>query len=120
MMTEPWFDPIKFGALYGGIGGGLFGTLGGILGAAAGVLAPKGKGRTVILGSFTLLMGVGIANLILGIYALIDGQPYGIWYPLMLLGIILTAVLGGLRPVVRKRYEEAEMRKMDAAAISRS
>jgi hypothetical protein len=119
MMTEPWFDPIKFGALYGGLGGGLFGTLGGILGAAAGVLAPKGKGRTVILGAFTLLMGVGIANLTLGIYAVIQGQPYGIWYPLVLLGIILTAVVGGLRPVVRKRYQEAEMRKIDAAVISR-
>ena len=48
-MTQPWFDPIRFGALYGGIGGGLLGSLGGILGAAAGTLAPKGKGRSFIL-----------------------------------------------------------------------
>jgi len=27
-MTEPWFDPIRFGALYGGVGGGLLGGLG--------------------------------------------------------------------------------------------
>ena len=120
MMTEPWFDPIKFGALYGGIGGGVLGTIGGLLGAAAGRLAPQGKGRTVILGAFTSLVGVGIANLLLGIYALIDKQPYGIWYPLLLLGVILTSVVGALRPVVRKRYEEAELRKMDAAALRRT
>ena len=120
MMMEPWFDPIKFGALYGGIGGGLLGSLGGILGAVAGALAPKGKGRGFILGAFTFLTAVGAANLLLGIYAVIERQPYGIYYPLLLIGVILTAICGSLRPVVRKRYEEAERRKMDAAALSRS
>lgn len=119
MMMEPWFDPIKFGALYGGIGGGVLGALGGILGAVAGALAPKGKGRVFILGGFALLMWIGVANLALGIYALIERQPYAIWYPLLLIGAILTAVTGSLRPMIRKRYEEAEMRKMDAAAFRR-
>jgi H+/Cl- antiporter ClcA len=119
MMMEPWFDPIRFGVLYGGIGGGILGSLGGILGAAAGNLAPKGKGRTFILGAFTLLMWVGMAHLLVGIYALIAQQPYGIWFPLVLVGAVLTVVIGALRPVVRKRYEEAELRKMDAAAFRR-
>ncbi len=119
-MTEPWFDPIRFGALYGGVGGGLLGGLGGILGAATGVLAPKGKGRSFILGAFTFMTLVGIVNLLVGLYALFMRQPYGIWFPLLLMGIILTTVLGTLRPVVRQRYEEVEARKMEAAAFRRA
>lgn len=119
-MTEPWFDPIRFGALYGGVGGGLLGGLGGILGAAAGTLAPKGKGRSFILGAFALMTLIGVCHLAVGLYALLAGQPYGIWYPLVLIGAILTIVIGALRPVVRKRYEEAEARKMEAAAFRRA
>jgi hypothetical protein len=119
-MMEPWFDPIRFGGLYGGIGGGLLGTLGGLLGAAAGALAPKGKGRSFILGAFTLLLMVGVGHLAVGLYALSVGQPYGIWYPLVLIGGILTILFAALRPVVRKRYEEVEARKMEAAAFRRA
>jgi hypothetical protein len=120
MMMEPWFDPIKFGMLYGGIGGGLLGTLGGVLGAAAGALAPKGKARGFVLGAFTAFMLIGIANLVLGIYAVATGQPYGIWYPLVLIGVLLTVLFAALKPVVRKRYDEAEARRMDAAAFRRT
>ncbi len=119
-MTEPWFDPIRFGALYGGVGGGLLGALGGMLGAAAGALAPKGKGRAFILGTFTLMIAIGAGHFVVGLYALFVGQPYGIWFPLLLLGGILTTVLGVLRPVVRKRYDEVETRKMEAAAFRRA
>jgi MFS family permease len=113
-------DPIRFGALYGGIGGGVLGSLGGILGAAAGTLAPKGKARSFVLGAFTLMMLIGVGHLVVGLYALAVGQPYGIWYPLVLIGGILTVVIGSLRPMVRKRYEEAEARKMEAAAFRRA
>ncbi len=119
-MTQPWVDPIRFGALYGGIGGGLIGGLGGTLGALAGTLAPKGKGRNFILGAFTLMVIVGVGHLVVGLYALFMGQPYGIWYPLVLIGGILTIVIGSLRPVVRRAYEQAEARKMEAAAFRRA
>ena len=116
-MTQPWFDPVAFGALYGSIGGGVLGVLGGILGAASGYLAPRGKGRSFILGAFTTLLIIGILHLVVGLYALISGQPYGIWYALVLIGVILTAVMVGLLPVVRKRYTEAEARRVGAAAL---
>ena len=119
-MTQPWVDPIRFGALYGGIGGGLIGGLGGTLGALAGTLAPKGKGRNFILGAFTLMVIVGVGHLVVGLYALFMGQPYGIWYPLVLIGGILTIVIGSLRPMVRRTYEQAEARKMEAAAFRRA
>jgi hypothetical protein len=40
-----------------------------------------------------------------------------IWYALVLIGVILTSVMGGLLPVVRKRYAEAEARRVNAAVL---
>lgn len=118
-MAEPWFDPIRFGALYGGIGGGVLGALGGIVGAIAGSLAPKGKGRSFVLGAFAVMTLIGMAHLALGLYALFTGQPYGIWYPLVLIGGILTVVMGGMRPALRRRYDEAAARQAAAGTLPR-
>jgi MFS family permease len=120
MMMEPWFDPMKFGIFYGGIGGGVLGSLGGVLGAIAGKCAPQEKARGFVMGAFTAFMLFGIVNLVLGIVAVATGQPYGIWYPLVLIGFLLTLLFGMLKPVVRKRYEEAETRRMEAAAFRRA
>ena len=119
-MMEPWVDPIRFGTLYGGIVGGGLGALAGILGAAAGVLAPKGKGRGFILGAFRFMMLIGVVHLAAGVYAVYQRQPYGIWYPLVLIGGLFTFLFLLLRPIVRKRYEQVEMRKMDAEAFRRA
>jgi hypothetical protein len=116
-MAEPWFDPVWFGALYGAIGGGVGGTLGGLLGAAAGVCAPRGIGRPWILGGMKLVVAVGFASLAFGLYAWSDGQPWGIWYAPVLTGVILSLVTGCLIPVVRRRYDEAEARRMQAADL---
>ena|SRR5437867_3258613 len=119
-MTEPWFDPLRFGALYGGIGGGVVGALGGTLGALTGWLAPKGKARSQIVGGFVVMLALGVIHLVAGLFALISGQPYGIWYPLVLLGAVMTIVFGALLPTVRRRYQDAEMRRIQAAALRRT
>lgn len=119
-MMQPWFDPLRFGVLYGGIVGGGLGVVAGILGAATGVLAPKGKRRSFILGAFQFMMLVGVVHLVIGLYAVYQRQPYGIWYPLLFLGGLFTFLFSLLRPIVRQRYEQVEMRKMDAAAFRRA
>lgn len=119
-MATPWIDPNTFGAHYGGIVCGLGGALGGLLGAAAGTLAPRGKGRRWILGAMSVFVALGVAQLILGAAALILGQPFGIWYPLLLCGVLFIVVIGGLLPVVRRAYEHAEHRRIDAAGLRRS
>jgi hypothetical protein len=58
--------------------------------------------------------------LAVGGYALLSGQPYGIWYPMLLCGAIFTVVMGSLFPVVRHRYQEAEMRRITAESIRAS
>jgi hypothetical protein len=85
-----------------------------VWGALAGTLAPRGKGRAVVLGLGWLFVVVGVSQLVFGLYALAAGQPYGIWYGPCLVGVIIPLVVGGLLPVVRRRYAEAEGRRMQA------
>lgn len=115
----PWFDA-RSSAMFGGIGGAAAGVLGGVVGAAGGILAPKGKGRGFVLGSMMVGAIFGVLALLTGIVALVLGQPYHVWYPLFLLGAVLGGVMGGLIPVVRRRYREAEQRRLDADALRRS
>ena len=109
-MTEPWFDP----NLYAWIPGTFLGTIGGLWGALVGTLAPRGKGKVFVLGSLGILLLASGACLALGLTALVVGQPYGVWYGLLLPGVIGLIVLGSLSPVALLRYRQAEMRKIQA------
>lgn len=109
-MNEPWFDPIRWAWLPGT----LLGVIGGMWGALAGTLAPQGKARSLVLGVGALLWVISMVLLAAGLTALFTGQPYGVWYGLGLAGLIGTIVLGPLLPVARKRYREAEERRMQA------
>ncbi|HEX4588805.1 MAG TPA: hypothetical protein VH120_02670 [Gemmataceae bacterium] len=113
-MSQPWFDENLFGALVGAIGGGVGGSLCGLWGGLVGWLAPKGKGRTWLIPIGWGFVGVGLVSLVFGLYALADGQPYGIWYSPLLVGVILGGLVAGLMPVVYKRYAEAEARRLQA------
>ncbi|PCJ54476.1 MAG: hypothetical protein COA70_04960 [Planctomycetota bacterium] len=115
----PWFSA-ETANLFGGFGGAGIGVIGGSLGAAAGVLAPKGKGRGIVLGGMIIFAVVGVITLIIGVVAVSGGQPYHVWYPMVLLGAMLAGLFGGLTPVIRKRYSEAEARRLDADALRRS
>ena len=113
-MAEPWFDQNTFGALWGAIIGGVGGTLGGLWGALVGTMAPRGKGRAWIIPIGWGFAGLGVLSLAFGLYALVVGQPYGIWYGPVLTGVIFAGVVGGLMPVVYKRYADADARRLQA------
>src|SRR3954466_11145552 len=113
-MATPWFDENTFGALWGTIGGGVGGSLGGLWGSLIGVFAPRGTGRTVLIPIGWTFVTAGVLSLAFGLYALVAGQPYGIWYGPVLTGVCLTVVIGGLMPLVYKRYAEAEARRVQA------
>ena len=119
-MAEPWFDPNTFGTWYGAIGGGLGGSLVGCFGGLAGYLAPRGKGRRFVLTAFVVFLILGVVQLTAGLAALACRQPFGIWYPMLLCGLIMSCVIGPLIPVIRKCYVQAEARRLDAEAIRRS
>lgn len=109
-MSEPWFNP----NLYGWIPGTLLGVLGGSWGAMVGALAPRGKARGLVLGSLAVLLLASAACLVAGLVALVGRQPYGVWYGLLLAGVMGVVVLGSLSPVAFNAYRQAEARKVEA------
>ena len=110
---EPWFD-----VTYSWIPGTLIGVTGGLWGALAGILAPRGIGRTFILGIW--IAAVFASALLLGaaMVAKIQGQPYGIWYGLGLPGLIGILVYIPNYFPIRNRYIQSEMRKIDASSLN--
>lgn len=118
-MSQPWFEPNTFGALFGGIGGSAVGVMGGVIGTLAGVFAPQGKYRSLVLGLMWAMVVVGAASLVAGVVALVDQQPYAIWYPLLLLGLLSVFLFGFLIPGVRLRYRQAEQRRVEAEGLRR-
>lgn len=109
-MTEPWFDPNAYAWIPGttlGLFGALFGTLLGVLGS-------RGKAEGLIRGLFTGGLVAWGASALAGIAALLLGQPYGVWYGLLLPGVLGVVILLVLRPAMRRGYAEAEARRMHA------
>jgi hypothetical protein len=115
---DAWWTNQQAG-LWGGIGGGLFGLLGGVLGTLVGVYAPKGRFKSLVLGLQYGMIGVGAVSLVMGVLALSLHQPYAVWYPLTLLGLLMMAVCGGLLPQVLRTYRQAEQRRLDAQELRR-
>lgn len=115
--STPWFDPNWFGAMYGAIGGGGGGSLLGCLAPLCMFAANRGKARGVITALWVLLICFGVAQLAFAGYALMHGQPYGIWFAPALCGLITTVLSSVFLVATNRRYAEAESRKFDAAAL---
>ena len=109
-MIEPWFD----GSLYGWIPGTVLGVVGGLTGGLIGTLASRGRARRFVLSLWGLMLGSSLVQLIVGLYALYCGQPYGIWYALLLPGVLGTVIFGLNLLVILKLYREAEERRLIA------
>ncbi|MEM8883033.1 MAG: hypothetical protein AAGD14_03100 [Planctomycetota bacterium] len=115
-----WFDERTAG-LIGGILGAVFGAgFGGIGGGVGGPLAAQGKAKGFVLGIFLTAIVCGVALLITAVVAVFDGQPYHVIMPFALVGFVTTVVMGALYPVVRKQYERAENRRLDAESLRRA
>jgi len=107
--VTPWWSD-QTAAWIGGIGGSLLGLNGALLGTLGGL----GRARRLVLTLLPIEIGLGVLALIAGLIALLSGQPYAVWYPLLLGGGIIAFVFGGLFPGVRRRYREIELRKVQA------
>jgi hypothetical protein len=113
-----WWS-VQDGNLYGAVAGSVVGVLGGLLGAAVGGLAPRGRGRAAVYAAFALMTAFGVVTLAAGLWAMFAEQPRHVWYPLVLVGGLVTVLFPGLFPVVRARYREAEMRRLEAEDLRR-
>jgi hypothetical protein len=105
-MSEAWYDP----NWYAWIPGSTLGLVGGLWGALVGILAPRGRARSFVVG-YTWAVLVACAGLLAaGAVALVCGQPYGVWFFLGLPGLIGLIVIGANAPTVYWAYRAAEAR----------
>ncbi len=110
--VTPWWSGAT-AAWIGGVGGSVIGLCGALLG----VLAGTGRGRRLVLVFVPVMIVLGIAAAAAGVIALTLGQPYAVYYPLLLGGGIVAFVFGFNYPFVIQRYRQLEFRKMHAADV---
>ncbi len=117
--TEAWFTPEQAGMYGGVIGGAGFGGIlvGAIGGGVCGPLAGLGKARKFVMSYIMFLGALGLALLGTSIYALITGQPYHVWYAMMLPGTLGVFFGVGGFFLFREIYSKVEQRKLDAASL---
>lgn len=108
-ITGAWWGDRQGGAV-----GGIIGSLIGLLGAAIGTLTGIGRGRRTVTALLICLVALGSVSLVAGIVSLALHQPYAVFYPLLLTGV-LASVLGACGfPLVKQRFHAAELRRMQA------
>ena len=98
----------------GGWVGASLGVVLGILGALVGILAGKGKSRKTVMGLLTAILLLGTGALIAAAAALIDRQPFPVYYPLILPGFIAALLAALIIRPVRKRYQKLELKRIRA------
>ena len=105
--------------IIGGIGGSAIGVVGAMIGSMS-ILVVRGKAKSLFIGLFSVMIALATVLLCAGAVALVQHQPYHVWYPLVLGGIVTGAVFGGLLPVILARCRAAEARRMEAEQLRRS
>ncbi len=114
-MEDPMAAPGQWwGERMGGLIGGVLGTLLGCMGGMIGLLTSRGQARSVTFAMLRAMQIIGVVGLVAGVVAVIMSQPYAVWYPMILVGIICPVLGTGLTRTIRKRYDEVELRKMAA------
>jgi hypothetical protein len=98
-----------------GMAGGIAGAVVGGVGALIGVLTSLGRARRFVIVAAMSLIALGAVTFIAGLAAYGSLWPGSAFYPLLLLfGFVTSVVPLSLLPVIRKRYEEIELRAMRA------
>ncbi len=105
-----WWTPSAAGLI-----GVLSGLLGGSVGILMGLLVPRGKARRLILVLLAALIVLGIAFLLIGLFAWMKSQPYHVFYPLLLIGVLFPVLFGWFLVAVPRWYAQVELRKIAAA-----
>ena len=92
--------------------------LGGMLVVASSVWMPRGRAKGLITGAYMLLASLGAACLLGAALAAIEGEPRRMIVPLLLPGVVLTAIMGGASAAVHE-YQQFEFRKLAAEIFRR-
>jgi len=94
--------------------GAILGSTFGIGGGLCGWLTGRGKARWFVVTYYFATITIGIASLIAGLIAIALKQPYGVWYLLILIGVIVTVTSCVGILASSSRYKADELRRMNA------
>jgi len=109
---EQWFDE-KTAGIIGVLIGGALGVIGALMGCCCNTFVRKGwKKFSLII--FTTVIAACVILIITGIIAAANEQPYHIWYSFFFPGFLGTVIFSSLFPIVRKRFTESELRKLQS------
>jgi hypothetical protein len=108
--SSTWWSPRHGGMVGGAVGifGGIIGCFGGLLGCLAGF----GKARKFVLTTTKIFIALGMLLTITGIVAILCKQPYFVWCVFLLPGVILTLIFSLNFPMIQRRYDDLEIRRM--------
>lgn len=109
-MMQLWFSPNQ----YAWIPGTAYGVAALLMAGLVVWLVPRGRARQFILRAWFALWAAAAALLIVGMVALIRGQPWGVWFGFLLPGAVGTLVVGVNSLVILKRYRDVEERRVAA------
>ena len=109
-LSHAWWSDRDAGFI-GGLGGALVGCLGGLIGW----LVSRGKARTFVILLTVLLVCLGGLCALAGLIAVALRQPYAVYFPLLLGGVLLLGIFIPAFAKYRKRYEDVELRRMASA-----
>ena len=109
-MAQPWFNA----DLYAWVPGTVYGVVTGAIGGLVGWLAWHGRARGLVLRAWKALWLAALVLLAVGIVALMQGQPWGIWYGFLLPGVIGTSLVGANFFTILNRYRDLEQRRLAA------
>ena len=107
--SSQWWSGPQSG-VFGGVAGSALGMLGGLIGLAA-----WKKSRRLSFGLCLTGILFGCAALISGLIAVGVGQPFHVYYPLLLLGSISLFVIGFNYQNLTRQIQADELRRMQAA-----
>ncbi len=100
------------------IPGTVMGVLFGLGGTLVGILAPRGRARGLVMAVHWALFAGCVGLLVVAAAMLVQGRPWPVAYAFGWPALLGAVLLGVLYPVVRHRYQEAEMRRLEARDIS--
>jgi hypothetical protein len=106
---DTWWGDRSAGLVFGSLGAAI-----GILGGVIGTLAGRGRAKGLVFFLWYVVIAVGAVSFLAGLAALGMRQPYAVYYPLLLTGVICLVVFGALHRTLRRRYEASELRRMRA------
>ncbi|MDR2982363.1 MAG: hypothetical protein LBV12_08985 [Puniceicoccales bacterium] len=111
MSRNPWWSDRSAGVI-----GGLGGTVYGIFGTLILVLIWMRKCLDFVKGALITVIVIGVISFIAGLVAYAMRQPYEVYYPLLLLGVVsILCDWGGLwyLSILRLKSERRKMESMD-------